>query len=89
MDSYRLTTYGIYGSELEFRHGKTFREYVFGNGFCRSVITIEGNKMIHIQRGKRKIVIEREFEDEEMTMTISVGEIVARKYYRQTEDGVN
>lgn len=45
--------------------------------------------MIHVQRGKRKIVIEREFEDEEMTMTISVGEVVARKYYKQTEDGIN
>lgn len=85
---YCFTTYGIFGSKLNFKPGKSFYEYVFGNGWCTSVVTIDGNKLIHVQDGKRRIEIKREYEDDMMVMMITVEEIVAKRYYQKTNDCV-
>lgn len=87
--SYCFTTFGLFGSKLYFRPGKTFYEYVFGNGWCTSIVTIEGNKLFHVQEGKRKITIVREYEDDDkMLLTITVDDMVAKRYYQKTNDCV-
>lgn len=44
---------GLTRVKFQFEPGQEFREYVYGNGFGKSLITFEGNRMIHIQRGER------------------------------------
>lgn len=43
---------GLSRVKFQFKPGQEFTEFVYGNGFGKSLITFEGNRMIHVHRGK-------------------------------------
>lgn len=54
---YRFTNLvGCVRVKMQFKPGQEFKEYVHGNGFGKSLITCEGNRMIHIQRGDYELI---------------------------------
>ena len=73
-------------STFTFLPGKFYWELWDGNGLCKSVVTFEGNKMIHKQKGTRDITVTREFSESEMTMTICVDGLVAKVYHEHSFD---
>ncbi len=48
----------------------------------KSVITLEGNKMISTQKGEKPTIVTREFSNEECIMTINFGETIAKRWYK-------
>jgi fatty acid-binding protein 7 len=46
---------GIIGTNITFKPGVEFEERTGDQGRCRSVITLNGNRMIHIQKGVLRI----------------------------------
>ena len=53
-------------SEIKFRLGEEFDEETPDGRKVKSVITLDGNKMIHVQKGDKDTIIEREFTPTEM-----------------------
>lgn len=68
--------------KITFTENKEFREFVYGNGFGKSVITFKENQMIHIHRGKKVITKTRRFEGKNCIMTIDINGIKAKRYFR-------
>jgi hypothetical protein len=57
---YHITcTVGLTRVKMQFKPGQEFREFIYGNGFGKSLITFEGSKMFHIHRGELKANIFR------------------------------
>lgn len=52
--------------ELKFKLGEEFEEETPDGRKVKSVITLDGNKMTHEQKGDKHTVITREFGDKEM-----------------------
>lgn len=67
-------------------HTDCFPGYSFANGWQSNTYYIEGNKMIKVQRGNKEVVTVWEFTDTFMVMTITVENVVARKFYERTHD---
>lgn len=53
-------------SEIKFKLGEEFDEETPDGRKVKSVITLDGNKMTHVQKGEKDTVIEREFGPTEM-----------------------
>lgn len=60
------TTSTFKSQELKFKLGEEFDEETPDGRKVKSVITLEGNKMKHVQKGDKDTVIEREFTPSEM-----------------------
>lgn len=73
---------GLLGTNIDFIPDVEFDEKTMERGVCRSVISFEGNRMIHIQRGDKEVKIVREFDDENMLMTMYVDDQVARRFFK-------
>lgn len=72
-----------------FKAGKQNREFSLSNGgIVRSMYTIDGNKLIYVQHGKKTITIVREFSLNHLIATITVDKMVARKYYTGQNRGM-
>lgn len=76
-----LTTSTFKNSELNFQLGKEFEEETLDGRKVKSVMTMEGNKLIHKQGGKPPSTITREFKDNEMIATMTVGKVTATRKY--------
>nr|AKM28436.1 fatty acid-binding protein [Aphis gossypii] len=69
--------------EIKFKLGQEFDEETPDGRTVKSTITLDGNKMIHIQKGDNKdTVIEREFGPEEMKAIMKVDDIVCTRIYK-------
>merc|ERR1712221_32796 len=59
--------------ELKFRLGEEFEEFEEDRRHCKTVVTLEGNKMTTTQNatkaGEKNVVVVREFNDEGLTYT--------------------
>ena len=47
--------------------------------------TIEGNKLIEKQVGEKTLIIEREFFDEELIVTSSIGDVVCKSWCKRVD----
>ena len=66
-DVYTLKTSSTFkNSEIKFKLGEEFDEETPDGRKVKSVITLDGNKMTHVQKGDMETVIEREFTPTEM-----------------------
>lgn len=85
-DLYTLITSSTFKtSEIKFELGKEFDEETLDGREVKSVVTLEGNKLIHKQGGDPASEIIREFTDNEMVATMKVGDVVCtRKYVVQS-----
>lgn len=62
--------------------GKEFNEKTLDDRDVKSIITLEGNKLIHKSGGKPPTEIIREFGEKEMVATMKVNKVVATRKYR-------
>lgn len=53
-------------SEIKFKLGEEFEEETPDGRKVKSVCTLEGNKLLHVQKGEKETTIEREFTPTEM-----------------------
>jgi len=84
-DKYTLITSSTFKtSEISFELGKEFDEETLDGRNVKSVITLEGNKLIHKQGGDPPSEIVRDFSEKEMVATMKVKDVVCtRKYVAQ------
>lgn len=76
-----LTTSTFKNSEIHFELGKEFDEETLDGRQVKSVITLEGNKLIHKQGGDPPSEIIREFGEKEMVATMKAKDVTSiRKY---------
>lgn len=82
-DKYQLITESTFkNSTIDFELGKEFEEETLDGRKVPSVVTLEGNKLIHKQGGTPKSEIIREFGDKEMTATMTVNNVTCTRKYR-------
>lgn len=60
------TTSTFKNSEIKFKLGEEFDEETVDGRKVKSVCTLEGNKLIQMQKGEKQSTIEREFTAAEM-----------------------
>jgi len=71
-DTYTLTTTSTFKtSAISFKLGEEFDEETLDGRKVKSVITLEGNKLIQEQKGDKPSTIVREFTDNELTTVSS------------------
>jgi hypothetical protein len=64
-----------------------FRELSLSNGMSTSKYTLDGNKLIYVQKGKKEIKILREFYLTHMVMTVECDKVSCRKYLKAVNRG--
>lgn len=60
------TSSAFKNSEIKFKLGEEFDEETPDGRKVKSLITIDGNKMLHVQKGDKETIIEREYGPTEM-----------------------
>lgn len=60
------TTSTFKNTEIKFKLGEEFDEETADNRKVKSICTLEGNKLIQVQKGDKETTIEREFTPTEM-----------------------
>ncbi|XP_011313978.1 probable fatty acid-binding protein isoform X1 [Fopius arisanus] len=85
-DIYTLKTTSTFKtSEIKFKLGEEFDEETPDGRKVKSVITLDGNKMSHVQKGDKTTSIEREFTANEMKAIMTVDDIVCTRIYKLQE----
>ncbi|XP_045595143.1 sodium/calcium exchanger regulatory protein 1 [Procambarus clarkii] len=84
------TTTTFKTTEVKFKLGEEFEETTADGRNVKSTITLEGNKMIHNQKGdeekkEKSSVLTREFTDTEMLMECKVDDIVCKRVYKRLD----
>ncbi|XP_046385331.1 fatty acid-binding protein, muscle isoform X2 [Ischnura elegans] len=69
-------------SEISFKLGEEFDEETVDGRKVKSVITKDGNKLVHIQKGDKETTIIREFNGDEMKAILKVDDIVCTRVYK-------
>ncbi|XP_043286199.1 fatty acid-binding protein, muscle-like isoform X2 [Venturia canescens] len=83
---YTLKTLSTFkNSEIKFKLGEEFDEETPDGRTVKSTVTIDGNKMIHVQKGDKETLIEREYGPTEMKATMKVDDIVCTRIYKLQE----
>jgi len=82
-DEYTLTSQSTFkNSTIIFKLGEEFEEETPDGRKVKAVITQDGNKLVHIQKGEKETTIIREFSDNEVKMTLTVDDIVCTRIYK-------
>ncbi|XP_076236678.1 fatty acid binding protein [Calliopsis andreniformis] len=76
------TTSPFKNSEIKFKLGEEFDEETPDGRKVKSVCTLEGNKLLQIQKGEKQTSIEREFTPTEMKAIMKVDDIVCTRVYK-------
>jgi fatty acid-binding protein 7 len=82
-DEYTLTSQSTFKNTTTlFKLGEEFEEETPDGRKVKAVITQDGNKLIHIQKGEKETTIIREFSEDEVKMTLTVDDIVCTRIYK-------
>ncbi|XP_038624719.1 fatty acid-binding protein, brain [Tachyglossus aculeatus] len=71
-------------TEICFKLGEEFEETTADDRTCKSVVTLDGNKLVHLQKwdGKETNFV-REIKDGKMIMTLTFEDVVAIRHYEK------
>jgi fatty acid-binding protein 3 len=82
-EEYTLTSNSTFkNSAITFQLNKEFDEETPDGRQVKSLITQDGNKLIHVQKGDKETKIIREFKPDEVVMTLTVDDIVCKRVYK-------
>lgn len=82
-DNYSFNTTSTFRSQqLKFKVNEQFTEKRMDGQEVLSTITFDGNKMIQIQKGDKTIELIREFSDDELFLTCTVGPVIAKRWFK-------
>ncbi|XP_066590527.1 sodium/calcium exchanger regulatory protein 1 isoform X2 [Prorops nasuta] len=81
--TYTLKTSSTFkNSEIKFKLGEEFDEETPDGRKVKSVCTLEGNKLVQVQKGEKETTIEREFTPTEMKAIMKVDDVVCTRVYK-------
>ncbi|KAM4794712.1 fatty acid-binding protein, heart-like [Rhinophrynus dorsalis] len=71
-------------TEIRFKLNEEFDETTADDRKCKSLVTIEGGKMKHVQKwdGKETTLI-REVNENKLVLTLTIGDIVSSRHYER------
>uniref|UniRef100_A0A4X1TN01 Lipocalin/cytosolic fatty-acid binding domain-containing protein n=1 Tax=Sus scrofa TaxID=9823 RepID=A0A4X1TN01_PIG len=71
-------------TEISFHLGEEFDETTADDRNCKSVVSLDGDKLVHVQKwdGKETNFV-REIKDGKMVMTLTFGDVVAVRHYEK------
>ncbi|XP_053565110.1 fatty acid-binding protein, brain [Bombina bombina] len=71
-------------TEISFKLAEEFDEATADDRNCKSTVTLEGDKLVHVQKwdGKETKFV-REIKDDKMVMTLTFGDIVSVRQYEK------
>ncbi|XP_026155413.1 fatty acid-binding protein, heart [Mastacembelus armatus] len=73
-------------TELTFKLGEEFDETTADDRKVKSIVTIDGGKMVHIQKWEDKETsLVREVNGNNLTLTLTLGEVVCTRRYEKAE----
>jgi len=79
---YIKTTTTFKTTEVRFKLGEEFEEVTGDGRNCKSVMTLDGSKLVHVQKDPAKeSTIIREVNGNELTMILKVDDIVCTRVY--------
>lgn len=82
-DEYTFNTVSTFKSSvIKFKLGEEFEEETLDGRKVKSVITLDGNKLIHEQKGDKAHTIFREFTDTDLTTTMTLNNITCKRLYK-------
>ncbi|CAG2170178.1 unnamed protein product [Oppiella nova] len=67
--------------EISFELGKEFDETRADGSTVKSTVTLDGNKLIQIQKGEKELKIVRELDSNELKITATAGSVEAHGVY--------
>ncbi|CAO1405331.1 unnamed protein product [Diamesa serratosioi] len=79
------TTSTFRSQSLKFKIGEEFDEETMDGRKVKCVVTFDGNKMIQQQLGNKGVRIVREFTEEELITTCTVGDVTAKRWFKSFE----
>ncbi|KAK2583155.1 hypothetical protein KPH14_009178 [Odynerus spinipes] len=80
---YTLKTNSTFkNSEIKFKLGEEFEEETPDGRKVKSVCTLDGNKLMQVQKGDKETTIEREFTPTEMKAVMKVDDIICTRVYK-------
>ncbi|XP_029170045.1 sodium/calcium exchanger regulatory protein 1 isoform X2 [Nylanderia fulva] len=79
------TTSTFKSAEIKFKLGEEFDEETVDGRKVKSICTLEGNKLVQVQKGDKTTTIEREFAPTEMKAIMKVDDIVCTRVYKLQE----
>ncbi|XKL64996.1 hypothetical protein PGB90_005082 [Kerria lacca] len=71
---------------ITFNLGEEFDEITPDGRKVKSIITLEGNKLIQIQKNGKESVTIREFTPEQVNMTLKIDDVVCTRSYKYVEE---
>ncbi|XP_077446543.1 fatty acid-binding protein, heart [Stigmatopora argus] len=76
----------IKNTELSFKLGQEFDETTADNRNVKSLVTVDGGKLVHVQRwdGKETSLV-REVNGNALTLTLTMGDVVSTRSYERAE----
>lgn len=82
-DEYTFNTVSTFkSSTIKFKLGEEFDEETLDGRKIKSIITLDGNKMVHDQKGDKPHQIIREFGDDELTATMTLNGVTCTRFYK-------
>ncbi|KAG7268849.1 hypothetical protein CRUP_011298 [Coryphaenoides rupestris] len=86
-DTVKLETKSTFkNSEITFKLNEEFDETTADDRKSKSLITVDGNKMTHIQKWEEKETsLVREVTDNTLLLTLTMGDIVSTRHYVRAE----
>lgn len=81
--TYTLSTTSTFkDTHITFELNKEFDETTLDDRNVKSVMKLEGNKLIQEQGGEKPSTIIREFTENDMTATMKVADVVCTRHYK-------
>ncbi|XP_048057675.1 fatty acid-binding protein, heart isoform X2 [Megalobrama amblycephala] len=73
-------------TEINFKLGEEFDETTADDRKVKSLITLDGDKLVHVQKwdGKETTLV-REVSDNSLTLTLTLGDVVSTRHYIKAE----
>jgi len=85
-ETYTLVTSSTFKtSTISFKLGEEFDEETLDGREVKSIITLEGNKLVQKQGGTPESTIIREFDGNNMVATMTVGDVTCTRKYAAQE----
>ncbi|KAH0950057.1 hypothetical protein HN011_005856 [Eciton burchellii] len=79
------TTSPFKNTEIKFKLNEEFDEETADGRKVKSICTLEGNKLVQIQKGPKETTIEREYTPTEMKAVMKIDDIVCTRVYNVQE----
>uniref|UniRef100_A0A1W7RAI2 Fatty acid-binding protein n=1 Tax=Hadrurus spadix TaxID=141984 RepID=A0A1W7RAI2_9SCOR len=72
-------------SEIKFKLGEEFQETRLDGSIVKTVVTLDGDKLVQKQFGDKEVVITREIEGDKLKVVCTVDDIVSTRIYDKLE----